>query len=315
MEQINKNDISELTSKIGKFVIITFSIRVFFAIFLNDSLVKLLYSYGSLGKSDPLEIDMIVRSSISKISSIIIGLSIFKANIKDIFFNKNQIYKLNLKAKIKLTLLFISISLFFAILSSFIMMSYDKYIMVVPMPKTTLFLSIFGILVAPICEEILYRGIILNQLKGIGYLFSIIISSIYFGVMHGIGFLHAFIIGLILGVVYVLTGNIRWSVIIHFIYNLITDLIGYLLLPLFPQMSYITGSAIIGVVLFLIFWVTAINDREIKEIYNIINIKNIIEQLKKDKEKYSIFINEPEIILLMGSWITIQLIPFFMKIL
>jgi membrane protease YdiL (CAAX protease family) len=277
MEETNKNDISEITRKIGKFIVITFLVQRFFVIFLNDSLVNLLHGYGPLSKSDPIEITMIVRSSILKLSAIITGVFIFKPNIKDVFLNKNEIYKLSLKAKIKLMPLFISVSLFAAILSMFVMAIYSKHIISVPMPETTLLLSIFGILVAPIIEEFIYRGIFLNQLKGIGYSFSIIISSIYFGVMHGIGFLHAFIIGVILGVACVLTGNIKWSIIIHCIYNLTTDLIGYLFLPLFQQMSYITGSVTIGVVLLLIFLITSMRDREIKELYNKINIKNIIE--------------------------------------
>ncbi|MBU5438431.1 CPBP family intramembrane metalloprotease [Tissierella sp. MSJ-40] len=312
MEELNENDIPRIANKMGKFIIIGFFIEVFFVIFLNEPLVNLLHRYESLSKSDPIEIDMLVRSSLSSLSLIIVALFIFKVNIKDIFSNKNQIYELSLKTKIKLTLFFISIALFSAIVSSPIMVAYTKYVSDIPVPETTLFLSIFAILVAPIIEEILHRGIILNHLKCIGYLFSIIMSSIYFGAIHGIGFLHSFIIGLILGSACVLTGNIRWSIIMHFIYNLILTLIEKQFLPLFSNMSHNIGKLIIGIILLLIFLITSIKDKELKELHKKMNIKNIINQFKKDKEKYIIFINEPRIAILTVGWIFIQLIPLFM---
>lgn len=308
MEQINKNEISNSANKIGKFIIIVSFINIFCRIFLNNALVNFLHNLGPLNKIDPIEIAMIVRSTQFKIASITIALIIFKVNIKDVFSNKDSIYKLSLECKTKLTLLFISIGLIGAIPSMFIMMTYDKHIMNIPMAETSYLMSIFGIIVAPISEEFLYRGIILNQLKESGYLFSIVISSIYFGVMHGIGFLHAFIIGLILGFAFTLTGNIIWPIIIHFIYNLTTDLIGYLFLPLLPHMSYIVVSLIMGNLLLVIFLITTLKDKEIKELYEKINIRNIINQFKKDKEKYMVFADEPNIMISIIGWFLIHVL-------
>lgn len=313
MEESNKTDIGEIANKIGKLIIMSFLIEVFSEIFINKALVNLLHSYELLSKVDPIEIDMLIRSSLYTIHLIIISLFIFKPNIKDIFSNRNQVYKLSLKAKTKLTLMFISIGLFSAIVSSFIMMTYSKYIMDIPMPETTLLISIFAIFIAPVTEEILSRGIILNQLKDIGYSFCIIISSVYFGVMHGIGFLHAFIIGLILGFACILTGNIRWSIIIHLVYNFISFAIEGLFLPLLSSMNYNIGRLIVGGILFLIFLVTAVKDKEITELYEKVNIKSIIDKFYKDKEKYLIFINEPAIIVCIAGWIFMQLMPLFVR--
>ena len=308
MEEINKNDISQIANKVGKFIILVFFIEYFSVVFINDSLANLLHGYEILGKRDPIEINMLVRVFQRALSLIIVGVFIFKINIKDIFSNKGEVYKLTLKAKTKLTLLFISIALLSSILSSFIMMTYDKHIMSIPMPETTLLISIFGVLIAPISEEILYRGIFLNELKGIGYLFSIVISSVYFGTAHGIGFLHAFIIGLMLGFVYVVTGNIKWSIIIHFLYNLILPLIKYSFLQLLPNMSANSGVLIIGIILLLIYLLISIKDKELKEFHNKVNMKNIINQFKRDKNKYIDFINEPEILLIIGCWIFMNII-------
>ncbi|MBS4534996.1 CPBP family intramembrane metalloprotease [Clostridium sp. D2Q-14] len=314
MGEINQNQIAQIASKIGKFIIIGFIIEFVFVTFINDSLVNFLHNNGPLSKSDPIEIDMLIRSSQHTLSLIILALFIFKVNFKDMFLNKNQIYELSLKSKIKLTLLFISISLFFALISTFIMDIYTRYILNIPMPETAKKLSVFAIFIVPIIEEILYRGIFLNQLKGIGYLFSIIVSSIYFGAMHGIGFLHAFIIGLILGFTYILTGNIKWSIIIHYIYNLIIALIEYLFLPLFPNISHNTGKLIVGIVLFLVFLIVSIRDKELKELYEKVNIKNIGNKIKQDKNKYMTFVDDPKIIIFIVGGIIIQLLPFFVDV-
>jgi len=90
--------------------------------------------------------------------------------------------------------------------------------------------------------------------------------------------------------------------IIHFIYNLIVDLTGYLLLPLLPHMSYIVVSLIIGIILLVIFLITTIKDKEIKELYKKINLINVINQFKKDKDKYMVFLDEPKIIISIAGW-------------
>lgn len=83
------------------------------------------------------------------------------------------------------------------------------------------------IIVAPIFEEILFRGIILNGLLN-KYKNSskkaIIYSAIVFGVVHlnipqGV---NAFIAGIILGFIYYYTKSMKLSIFAHFINNLIT---------------------------------------------------------------------------------------------
>ena len=311
MNELSNNDVSKVASKVGRFIIIGVLIQVAFSFYLNESLVNLLHNFEPLSESDPIEIYRIIRGLEASLPSIIIGLFYFKVNIKDIFSNKNQIYKLSLKAKTKLTVLFISIAYFSAIVSSFIMVFYAKHTYV-PIPKTTYFFSIYTIFVAPIIEEILHRRIITGQLKSIGYLFSIVISSIYFGFGHGCGFLHAFIIGLILGFCFILTGNIRWTIIIHFIYNLTLDLIGDFILVLSINMNYNIVLLIIAIILFSIFLITGAKDKELKELHKKVNIKNIINQFKKDKGKYVVFLKAPEIVILIFGWIFTQLILPFM---
>jgi Predicted metal-dependent membrane protease len=70
---------------------------------------------------------------------------------------------------------------------------------------------------APICEETIFRGIILQNLRKYGNFFAVLVSSLMFGVLHGnleqTPF--AFIVGIICGIVVIETGSIFASMLIH----------------------------------------------------------------------------------------------------
>ncbi|MCF0131583.1 MAG: CPBP family intramembrane metalloprotease [Pseudobutyrivibrio sp.] len=84
-----------------------------------------------------------------------------------------------------------------------------------------------NVIVIPILEELLYRGIILGQLYTFWNLkYAIIISSLLFGMLHFniVQFLYAFIVGIALGICHIKTKRL-WPVIIaHGATNLIVIL-------------------------------------------------------------------------------------------
>ena len=76
-------------------------------------------------------------------------------------------------------------------------------------------------IVPGIFEEILFRKGLINLTKGLGEKFAIMISSIVFAICHlnvtqGI---FAFLMGLILGTIYVKTNKMRYNIIIHTLNN------------------------------------------------------------------------------------------------
>ena len=84
------------------------------------------------------------------------------------------------------------------------------------------FLQLFLVAVLPaICEEFLHRGILLQGIKHIGFKKAIVISSLLFALIHFNvqQVFYAFIIGLILGFVAVVSKNIYPAMIIHFVNN------------------------------------------------------------------------------------------------
>lgn len=89
-------------------------------------------------------------------------------------------------------------------------------------------------IVAPIFEEIIFRGIILEQLdRRYGMIKAIIVSSLLFGIVHlnihqGV---NAFFIGIVAGFIYIKTNSLLLSMFLHFVNNslaIILDFIPFL---------------------------------------------------------------------------------------
>ncbi|AND80258.1 CPBP family intramembrane glutamic endopeptidase [Streptococcus pantholopis] len=80
------------------------------------------------------------------------------------------------------------------------------------------------VIVAPIVEEIVFRGLLLNKTFHFSYV-GIIVSSFLFGLLHFPTNFGSWIIyggmGLVLGLVYKRTGKIEHAFMIHFLNNLI----------------------------------------------------------------------------------------------
>lgn len=92
-------------------------------------------------------------------------------------------------------------------------------------------LTVIATAVVPaLVEEFACRGIMIGLLKKYGEAFAVIATAILFGVMHGnfeqIPF--AFLVGLVLGFVYVKTRSIWVCVGVHFINNFISVLFSYM---------------------------------------------------------------------------------------
>ncbi|RHW50023.1 hypothetical protein DS831_07630 [Bombilactobacillus bombi] len=83
---------------------------------------------------------------------------------------------------------------------------------------------IYATIIAPITEEIFFRGYLINWFFPDNLYFGAAISAIIFGLMHissdPIYFLSKAILGFVLGLIYVKTKNIKANIILHFINNL-----------------------------------------------------------------------------------------------
>ena len=92
------------------------------------------------------------------------------------------------------------------------------------------FIDLFIVAVLPaICEEVLHRGIVLQGIKHAGFKKAILISSLLFALLHFNiqQVAYAFVIGLVLGFVAVVSKNIWPSIIIHFTNNAVSVYLDY----------------------------------------------------------------------------------------
>lgn len=90
--------------------------------------------------------------------------------------------------------------------------------------------AIFAIAILPaIIEEIIFRGIILNSLMPYGKWVAIIFSGFLFMLIHAspMQTVYQFILGMILALVVVKTGNIFYAMLIHFLNNFTSITIEY----------------------------------------------------------------------------------------
>lgn len=110
-------------------------------------------------------------------------------------------------------------------------------------------------IIAPIFEEIICRGIILEQLrKKCNVLKAVIISALCFTVIHlnieqGV---NAFLIGLILGWLYIKTESILPGVLLHFLNNFLIYLLIYFPIKCIVSNRFSVLRIVIGIVIFAI---------------------------------------------------------------
>ena len=91
------------------------------------------------------------------------------------------------------------------------------------MDNTNIYLSMLIVgLIGPIFEELMFRKLFIDRLTPYGEAIAVIFPSLMFGLFHGnlYQFFYAFLLGIIFSYVYVKTGKIIYSIILHMFINL-----------------------------------------------------------------------------------------------
>ncbi|MGL5823002.1 MAG: lysostaphin resistance A-like protein, partial [Sarcina sp.] len=122
----------------------------------------------------------------------------------------------------------------------------------------TIDLKLSGILqsfiYAPLIEELMYRGIILNSLiKKYPEKIALILTSLLFGIMHFNFYqtINAFLVGLMIGYLYIKTKSLYLCITIHFFNNFIAlYLPSFIYENILTQLIYSVINIIIGFILF-----------------------------------------------------------------
>jgi len=143
-------------------------------------------------------------------------------------------------------------------------------------PSFNLSYSITGIgllatiLISPISEELIFRGVFLNRLQlVVPTVFAVLISSLLFASLHSYGSItSAFVFGICMAILYLKNGNVLVVIFAHFLNNLLAEII----VMMDSGKILFTSDVVVGVmsVLAVISFVMVLNFivRELKYINN-----------------------------------------------
>ena len=93
----------------------------------------------------------------------------------------------------------------------------------VPFWGLVLLLAVIG----PFFEELLFRKVLIDRMRGYGERLAVVTSALMFGLMHGnlVQSFYAFLVGLLFGYVYLKSGRLGYSYGLHLIMNMVTGVI------------------------------------------------------------------------------------------
>ena len=127
--------------------------------------------------------------------------------------------------------------------------------------EDTVSMFVYACILAPLCEEVLFRGLLLRMMEPYGKKFAVFATAFLFGIFHAniVQSPFAFFVGLVLGYVTVEHGML-WAVLLHFINNLVLgDLLSRFTAGC-PQMGemifwfIIVASTIAAIVVCIVKW-------------------------------------------------------------
>ena len=80
---------------------------------------------------------------------------------------------------------------------------------------------LFAVLLAPIFEELIFRKFLLDRIGKYGYAPAIALSGLVFGLFHGnfLQFFYAMFLGFFFAFIYLRTGKLRYTIILHMLVN------------------------------------------------------------------------------------------------
>ena len=87
---------------------------------------------------------------------------------------------------------------------------------------------ILVVIVGPIVEELICRKLIIDRLSAWGDHIAIIFSAVAFGLIHAnlYQFFYAALLGALLGYVYTLTRDVKYTILLHMVFNFMGSIVG-----------------------------------------------------------------------------------------
>lgn len=260
-------------------------------------------SYGLILKfvEKFLNFEVLIPTTIAWfIAFLIPSLFLLEVNFKEIFTRKVKETNLGFKRYLLLTVFFIMFDRLFTLGYAYVI-GYHKLQHAVSSTfdslriPSNMLLATISIFIQVVCEEIVYRGIILENLRKYGDVFAIVVCGILFGVSHYQLIILKSMTGVILSIFYVLGGNLKWPILVHFIINMgsvIPEIFRNTIALQFPQVTDSQAYLVLIVFIFIVMIISllfCIKDEILKPLFQRWSIKNILKQFKQDKGSYKEF--------------------------
>ncbi|SHH54721.1 CPBP family intramembrane glutamic endopeptidase [Tepidibacter thalassicus] len=220
-----------MTGNIIKYYLIYFIIT-----FISQFSIGIIYGikyYKTLPKSKIVQLimnNLYLTTGIASIITFFVYILLFK-NKEQNLYQRCKFKKISSNNIISIILISIIISFTssnIAIFMSTIFESYKKVSKILLTGVSSPLNALCILLILPAFEEILFRGLIFNELKkNINITASIIIQSLIFAICHGniVQGIYTFLMGIILALIYNFTNSIYAPILLHITYNILGTMV------------------------------------------------------------------------------------------
>jgi len=205
-------------------------------------------------------------------------------------YKKYEYFKTNEKLNVKDFNTYFALVFFIGNICNLLIISIFKFKGRTPLINEPLYIDvIMAVFVAPILEEIVFRGVIMNNLRKYGIRVAIIINSLLFGLSHyNIEMIvPAFLTGIIFSYV-ACKYSIKYSILIHFFINVITKTSQVLAILRIDILLILVGLFSAFLIIFLlVFFIIGLAKGRYKEIFFVLKLnvedrKKLAEFVKND---------------------------------
>ena len=228
-----------------------------------------------------------------------------KTNKEKKYFKVNK--KLNITDIVTYFALIYGINFFLNLISSAINIEGQKFIVQRPIYTDI----IYAICIAPVLEEIVFRGVLMTFLKKYGIKTAIIISSLFFGISHYNIYMviPAFFIGIVLACV-TYKYSLKYSVLLHVLMNIVANM-PKIIFVLRGQKDMISIFGTISMLLFvlcLIFFIIGLKRKNYEKVFLAFKLNN------EDRKNMVIFLRNNIIYIVIIFVIVITSLLFNYKL-
>ena len=228
-----------------------------------------------------------------------------KTNKENRYFKVNK--KLNITDFITYFALIFWVNLFLNLISLAINIEGQKFIVQRPIYTDI----IYAICIAPILEEVVFRGVLMTNLKKYGIKTAIIISSLFFGISHYNIYMviPAFFIGIVLACV-AYKYSLKYSVLLHVLMNIVANM-PKIIFVLRGQKDMISLFGTISMLLFvlcIIFFIIGLKRKNYQDVFFSFKLNN------EDRENMVIFLRNNILYVLIIFVIVITSLLFNYKL-